>query len=342
LSLKSIVVSGITAVCLCFNALAAPKRTPEPARAFSACAYQLNDPEKICTPIEINGVKVNKNADVELAPASLNKMMTAHLLLKHMASKGHKLDDPFTYVSREDAEIGRTGERNKQAITDGRTLRYRKSRPDLLKGLPEDHVFTYRDFISAMLVFSANDFTAAAARLIALDGKQETFARMMTDEGKAIGLKDTEFKTASGMPWPGQHTTAEDMSTLVHHLVKTYGTDQFNSMFGQPSAIIAGIEVPGHIRLIQNGAIAGGKSGFDNGGASLAGSVERGNYGIAFSTLGSPNGRTRDSFTKSMLDRIFNALIPSATAKEPVKPTQPKPKAAKKKPAAKAPAAANK
>lgn len=327
--LKTRLVSGIAGLCLSFGALASsnPKAPPpQPARAFYACVYQLSDPDKVCLPIDIKGV--NKNADSSMSPASLNKMMTAHLLLNHMAEKGHKLDDPFTYVSREDAAIGRLGERNGKPITDGRTLRYRAGN-DLLAGIPEDHVFTYREFISAMLVFSANDFTAATARIIAPDGKQETFARMMTAEARSIGMEDTIFKTASGMPATGQRTTAEDMSRLVHHLVKTYGSTEFNTMFGQSSTVIAGRNVPGHLRLLDNGVVQTAKSGLDRSGSNIAGSAERGGYGIAFSTMGSPNGRTRDTFTSNMLSRIFSSLIPSAEAKTEAQPEAKAPPKAK-------------
>ncbi len=333
MSLKATLISGALGLSLSFGALAAPKnKAPkaEPARAFSACVYQLSDPEKTCMQIDVKGVDLNKNADRELAPASLNKMMTAHLLMKYMAEHGKKMDDPFTYVSREDAQIGRTGERNDRAITDGRTLRYRTKGVNYLPGLPEDHVFTYGEFISAMLVFSANDFTAATARMLAPDGKQETFAQMMTDEARRIGMNDTTFKTASGMPATGQITTAQDMSRLVHHIVNKYGAETFSSLFGQKETIIAGHTVPGHLRLLNNGNILGGKTGLDAGGSNVAGYEQRGNYGVTFTTLGSPGARTRDSYTVVMLNKIFNALIPSAEAR--TEPVATKATAKKKKP----------
>lgn len=291
---------------------------PEPARAFYACAYQLDDHDKTCIPIELKGVI--KNPDLALAPASLNKMLTADLTYEHMLAHGKQLDDPFTMVTRDDAEKGRYGERNGEVAGGGWTLRY-NPKHSRLSDLPEDHVFTYREVILAMTVYSANDFAVAAARAIAPNGNLPAFAAMMNAEGAKMGMKNTVFKTPEGMPATGQKTTAEDMATLVRALVAKYGTDKFDELFGQETALIAGREIPGHLRLLQNPAIIGGKTGSSAEGANVAGYAQRGKIGIAFSTLGSPTydkGRTRDAFTMKAVEGIFVLLgVGDAQAKTP-------------------------
>lgn len=325
LSLKATLMSGALGLSLSFGALAAPKKAaPEPARAFFACAYQLDDPAKTCVPVELKGV--NKNEDALLAPASLNKLMTAHLVIQHMLAHGKTLDSAFMNVTPADTAAGRVGERNGQEVRGGHVL-----------ALPEDHTLTYREAILALTVYSANNVAVACARSISPDGTQGGFIRLMNEEAQRIGMKGTTFKTASGMPATGQRTTAADMSTLVHHIVDTYGIGKFDELFGQKSATIAGRDVPGHLRLLRNPEVIGGKTGADNEGLNVAGFARKENVGIAFTTLGSPDRVTRDTYTIRMLDKIFGAFIPSAQAKPA--PAELKPKAAKqaakKKPPAK-------
>lgn len=317
---KQQVLAGATGLIMCFSSLAQAKKvsapTPEPARAFFACAYQLDDTERTCVPIDVKNII--KNPELELAPASLNKMMTAHLLIQYMNAHGKTLDDDFAAVTRDDAETGRYGERNGKVAGGGWTLRYNPRAPRLAN-LPDDHVFTYREFILAMTVYSANDFAVAAARNMAPDGNIKTFTAQMNAEGERAGMKNTVFKTPEGMPATGQVTTAADMATLVKYIVNTYGTKQFDELFGQEHAMIAGYQVPGHLRLLRNPSVIGGKTGSSNDGTNVSGYAEKGNYGIAFSTLGSPvsdRGVTRDNFTIRALNAIFTALgVTNAEAK---------------------------
>lgn len=327
MGLKLAVAAGALGLSLSFGAFAGAKKAPArpAAQAFYACVYQLNDPNKTCVPVDIKGV--NLNPDARHAPASLNKLMTAHLVLQHMMGNSKTLDDEFVKVTPDDTAQGRVGERDGKVVTGGHVL-----------SLPEDHTLTYREAIHALTVYSANNVAVAAARVIAADGTQETFARMMNDEAAKIGMDGTTFKTSSGMPATGQKSTAEDMAKLVHFIVEKYGVEQFDALFGQTSATIAGRQIPGHMRLVNNSTIVGGKTGADAEGLNIAGFAQRGGVGVAFATLGSPGGdrgRTRDRFTAQMLNKIFGMLVPDATAKEPepAKKTAVKNKKTNRKPA---------
>jgi len=327
LSLKATLMSGALGLSLSFGSMAAPKKTasaPEPARAFFACAYQLDAPEKKCIPVDLKGV--NKNEDKELAPASLNKLMTAHLVLQQVQARateqGRTLDsvlnDEFVKVTPEDTAAGRIGERNGKIVGGGHIL-----------PLPEEHTLTYREAILALTVYSANNVAEAAARALSPDGSRSGFVKMMNDEAAVIGMAGTTLKTPSGMPATGQVTTAADMSALVHHIAKVYGVEKFDELFGQKSATIAGREVPGHLRLLRNPEIIGGKTGADNDGKNVSGIAQRQNIGLAFTTLGSPSASTRDSYTLRMIDKIFSAILMVPNAEAKAAPPPPKQKATK-------------
>ena len=268
---------------------------PLEARAFYACAYDVTALEKNCTPITHAESPRNENEKIE--PASLNKIMTAHLVLQHMQKNKKKLDDAFVTPTTEDTAIGFTGERDGKKVEGGRCL---------LKATGK--LLSYRETILALTVYSANNVAVAAARVISPDGEQEKFIELMNSTAAEIGMSDTLFKTASGMPATGQVTTAKDMSTLVHYIAKTYGEEQFSNLFGQKSALIAGELVKSHLFLLshKDAPIDGGKTGWTtSSGSSVAGLARKGNIAIAFATLGSPNYEVRDNFTANMIEKIF-------------------------------------
>lgn len=268
------------------------------ARAFYACAYDVTAPDKNCTPITLADAPRNESEKIE--PASLSKMMTAHLVLRHMQANNKKLSDPFVMPTKEDVVIGFTGERDGKKVEGGRCLLAVTGK-----------TLSYEETVLALTVYSANNVAVAAARVISPDGSQEKFAELMNNTATEMGLSDTVFKTASGMPATGQSTTAKDMGTLVHAIAKTYGEEKFSRLFGQKSAVIAGEIVKSHLFLLshKDAPIEGGKTGWTtSSGSSVAGLARRGNIAIAFATLGSPNYEKRDSFTSNMLKKIFSHL----------------------------------
>ena len=131
-----------------------------------------------------------KNADERRPVASTQKLMTALLVLEHPDING------YLTVAREDtlvapAKIGlRSGER------------YRRI-----------------DLLRAMLVKSSNDLAHCLARDSA--GSESAFANRMTQRARRLGMVNTVFRNASGLPAPGQYSTARDMARLAvtayHH-----------------------------------------------------------------------------------------------------------------------------
>lgn len=280
-----------------FSVLAkpAPAKAPAEPRAFFACAYQLNDPSRTCLQIDMPGI--NTNADEQLSPASLNKLMTSRLVYKHMLINHKSLDDDFVTVTQDDNAEGRKGERNGKPITDGRIL-------DWLAG----KTLTYRETIHAMAVYSANNAAEAAARIIAPDGN---FSRLMNEEAKTIGMTQSNLVTASGMPATGQYTTAQDMAALIDANIALFEPRLFTELFGQTSVTIAGRKVDGHLRLLarEDKIVQAGKTGADRGGLNVAGVAQYDTVGIKFATMGSP-GRAyvRDTYTQQRLRQIFEHL----------------------------------
>lgn len=76
------------------------------------------------------------------------------------------------------------------------------------------------DLLSGMIIQSGNDATMALAE--ALGGTAENFVKMMNDQAKALGMKNTSYKNPEGLTEPGHLTTARDLSILAQRLMHDF------------------------------------------------------------------------------------------------------------------------
>lgn len=128
------------------------------------------------------------NADALRHPASITKVMTLYLLFEQMERGRFRLDTQIPISA------------------------HAASMPPTKVGLRPGSTITVENAIGALITKSANDIAAAVAEAIA--GDEVTFARLMTRKAQALGMKDTVFRNASGLPNPEQVTTARDLTIL--------------------------------------------------------------------------------------------------------------------------------
>lgn len=76
------------------------------------------------------------------------------------------------------------------------------------------------DLLSGMIIQSGNDATMALAE--AVGGTAENFVKMMNDQAKALGMKNTSYKNPEGLTEPGHLTTARDLSILAQRLLHDF------------------------------------------------------------------------------------------------------------------------
>ena len=76
------------------------------------------------------------------------------------------------------------------------------------------------DLLSGMIIQSGNDATMALAE--AVGGTAENFVKMMNDQAKALGMKNTTYKNPEGLTEPGHLTTARDLSVLAQRLMHDF------------------------------------------------------------------------------------------------------------------------
>jgi D-alanyl-D-alanine carboxypeptidase len=129
-----------------------------------------------------------QNEDALRHPASVTKVMTLYLLFEQLEKGRYRLDSPL----RVSAHAQRMA-------------------PSKL-GLVAGEEIAVEDAIKALVTKSANDVAATVAENIG--GSEDAFAEMMTRKARQLGMTRTVYKNASGLPDPGQVTTARDLVTL--------------------------------------------------------------------------------------------------------------------------------
>lgn len=162
---------------------------------------------------------------------------------------------------------------------------------------------TVQQCILAMVTRSAND--AASAMAERLGGSESRFARMMTSEARALGMRRTVFRNASGLPDPGQVTTARDMATLARALMLRFPEDYH--YFSVRGFRFRGRVIRGHDPMLGTyPGVDGLKTGYTSAaGFNMVTSAVRGGTRVIAVVLGEPSDAVRDTRMASLLDEGF-------------------------------------
>lgn len=169
-------------------ALQAAVVTPTPP-AIEARAYILQD-------YDSGEVLVEVNADERMEPASLTKMMTVYVVLGELAAGKFSMEDRVP-ISKKAWKMGGS----KMFIEVGKEVPVE----DLLKGV---------------IIQSGNDASVALAEYVA--GDEKAFADLMNQYARQLGLENTNFVNASGLPHPEHYTTARDMAQMAVALIRDF------------------------------------------------------------------------------------------------------------------------
>ena len=134
------------------------------------------------------------NENDKLPPASVTKVMTLLLTMEAIDNGRISLDDKFV-ISEYAASMGGTQVYLEQGETQ-----------------------TVEDLIKAVSIRSAND--AAVALGEGISGSNEAFIKLMNERAKELGMQNTHFSNASGLPMENHYTTAYDIGLMSRELIK--------------------------------------------------------------------------------------------------------------------------
>jgi D-alanyl-D-alanine carboxypeptidase len=213
-------------------------------------------------------------------PASLTKMMTLYVVFQELKAGRIKLSTPLK-VSRRAAGMSPS----KLYLKPGSTI-------------------TVEQAIKALVVKSANDAAATIGENLGR-GSEAAFAQRMTRVARSIGMNSTTFKNASGLPNPGQITTARDMATLGLRLMRDF--PQYYPHFRSTSFVYKGRIIRGHNRLVGRFAGTDGiKTGYTNAsGFNLVTSTKRDGKRVVGVVMGARSSGTRNAHMMTIIARAM-------------------------------------
>jgi len=177
--------------------------------------------------------------------------------------------------------------------------------PPTKMGLPPGGTVSVRDATMALVTRSAND--AAIVLAEALAGDEPTFARLMTQKARQLGMSSTVFRNASGLPNREQVTTARDMARLANALLRDY--PHYYAVFSVQSYPYRGRSLDNHNRMLGYYEGADGmKTGYTAAsGFNLVMSAMRDNRRLIGVVMGGESAGRRDRQMADLLDRGFTS-----------------------------------
>lgn len=216
------------------------------------------------------------DADAARFPASLTKMMTLYLLFEAVAEGRYSLSSPLT-VSENAA-----------------------SQPPAKIGVKAGTTITVQQAARALSVRSANDVGVAVAENLA--GSEAAFARQMTRQARALGLSRTRFENATGLPDPGQVTTARDMAKLGLALKRRF--PQYASYYRAKSFTYNGRTFKATNNLLGKvSGVNGLKTGYIRmSGYNLVATAQRGGKQLIVVVMGGKSESARDKEVTRLIE----------------------------------------
>ena len=256
-----------------FNAYAEEPRfyIPE-APSIAAKAYILMDHN--------SGIILAANNENEKrSPASLTKLMTSYVVFKRLKEEFITLDDEVKISEK----AWRTGG-SKSFIEVGKMIKLE----DLLQG---------------MIIQSGNDASVALAEHVA--GSEGTFVLFMNDYAQQIGMENTRFENASGLPHDDQYTTAKDIALLSSAMIREFPV--YYEWYSQKEFTYNNITQTNRNKLLfTDSTVDGLKTGWtQKAGYCLVTSANRVDMRLISVVLGSDSPAIRTSETEKLLDYGF-------------------------------------
>ena len=219
----------------------------------------------------------SKNAQRKQYPASLTKVMTLYLTFNALDKGLLKMDDKLP-ISLHAAKQPRS----KMFLKAGDTIRV-------------------KDAVMALIIKSANDAAVVLAEALAPSEKE--FAKMMTQTAHQLGLKNTQFRNASGLHNPEQVTTAEDMALLTIALINHY--PEYYKLFSKGKFWYRGKEYRSHNQVTRSYSGAEGlKTGYIAAvGYNIISTAKRNNDRLVTVVIGHNTSKSRDKQAVRLLDK---------------------------------------
>lgn len=257
--------------------LAVPGDAVAQANVNSASKYSA-----IVVDAQSGEVLYAKRADSPRYPASVTKVMTLYMAFEALSQGRMTLDEQIP-VSKHAA-----------------------SRTPTKLGLYAGQTISVSDAIQAISVQSANDMAVTMAER--LGGTESRFGALMTMRAQELGMSQSRFVNASGLPDSRQISTARDLALLSRAVMRDF--PQYYTYFSQRQFNYQGRVMNNHNRLLsQMAGVDGLKTGYTGAsGYNLAASAVRGDRRLIAVVLGGSSNASRDNQVQNLLQTGFEVV----------------------------------
>jgi len=244
-----------------------------PPPTLAAKAYLLRE-------FSSDTIIAQQSAHERIEPASLTKLMTAYLSFKALKN-GHLSLTQTLPVSE------------KAWKTEGSKMFIEPLKP-----------VTVDELLHGMIIQSGNDACITLAEGIAVT--EEAFADLMNKEAARLGMKETHFMNATGLPDSNHYTTAYDLSLLASALIRDF-PDQYKRLYSLKEYRYNNITQPNRNRLLWiDPSVDGMKTGHtEAAGYCLIASSKRGDMRLISIVVGTPSDNARATESQKLLNYGF-------------------------------------
>jgi D-alanyl-D-alanine carboxypeptidase (penicillin-binding protein 5/6) len=244
---------------------------PKPP-VLNATAYVLMDATS-------GEILVQKNADKQLPPASMTKMMTSYLAT-HELALGNLGEQDQVPISIKAWKMGGS----KMFIREGRDV----ALIDLIKGI---------------IIQSGNDASIAVSEYVA--GSEDAFVDLMNKHTQRMGMTNTQFKNATGWPAKGHFSSAHDMAILAQAIINDH--PEYYPLYKEKYFEFNKIRQPNRNKLLwRDPSVDGLKTGHtDEAGFCLTASAQRNGMRLIAVVMGTNSENARATETQKLLTYGF-------------------------------------
>lgn len=224
-------------------------------------------------------VLASENPDQRLPPASITKLMTSYVVSHELHAGNISLDDEVLISEKAWRMIG------------SRSF------------LKVDTKVSVEALLRGMIVQSGNDAAVALAEHIA--GSEEVFAQMMNQYAQQLGMVDTNYKNATGLPDPDHYTTARDIATLSAALIRDF--PEHYKWYAEKEYTYNNITQHNRNKLLwRDNSVDGLKTGHtEEAGYCLAASAQRSDMRLISVVLGTRSENARAQETQKLFNYGF-------------------------------------
>jgi len=224
-------------------------------------------------------VLAQRDMHEKLPPASLTKLMTMYVASQAIKDGRIHLDDDVL-ISKKAWQMG--GSRMFVKV---------------------NSYVKVQDLIEGIIIASGNDACVAMAEHVA--GSEDSFAELMNDNARHLGMKDTHYVDSTGLPNPNHYATAYDLALLTRAIVEDYPEDY--QWYKQKWITYNNIKQPNRNRLLwRDPSVDGLKTGHtEEAGYCLIASAKRGPMRLISVVMGTPSDRSRTEDSQELLNWGF-------------------------------------